>query len=224
MEPNYDLNLKMQLKNNLENFDINSESERLKIEKFCEKFNFKLDEVYDEIKKSKFLKAFFIKNPTKQNIYEKTAFEFISSIEGVHDAENLPNGSKTNSVYISDQEVRKGRDVPISIRKKAKSIDFKFMYKDLKTEFYVFHKYTGESGGAQDNQKNDIINSMNAAKSAHPCDKDFVLFYICDGAYYNKEKMIELGNNITGISNFYLLKSGDLENKLKSIFDGYKCI
>ncbi|AXK51609.1 hypothetical protein [Spiroplasma alleghenense] len=112
-----------------------------------------------------------------------------------------------------------GEDLPDSIRKKSKSMDFKFNYKDLKTDFYVFHKYTKESGGAQDNQKNDVIFSMQSAKSPYPCEKNFVVFYICDGEYYDEQKMNELNNHINGISNFYLIKSENLEKCLKKYYN-----
>ncbi|AXK51612.1 hypothetical protein [Spiroplasma alleghenense] len=56
MGPNYNYIHKIWLQNNLEKFNVNGKSEKEKIKKFCEKFNFDESDVFKEIEKSPYLK------------------------------------------------------------------------------------------------------------------------------------------------------------------------
>lgn len=63
----------------------------------------------------------------------------------------------------------------------TKSIDFYWEYNNYK--FYASHKYIKESGGAQDNQYNDIKHFI---ENANKNSESFVKFLaICDGDYFN---------------------------------------
>ena len=62
----------------------------------------------------------------------------------------MPTSGK-GSVFIIKQEARIKGDGDKSITSQATSIDLYFEYEPINVEFYVFHKYTNEAGGAQDN-------------------------------------------------------------------------
>ncbi|ARU91842.1 hypothetical protein SCLARK_001306 [Spiroplasma clarkii] len=57
-------------------------------------------------------------------------------------------------------------------------MDFYFKYGSIDVDFYVFHKYTGESGGAQDIQKNNVISAINRASSAYINKKYMFFLYV----------------------------------------------
>jgi len=175
---------------------LDSKEYRTKIEKWCRKFGFDFNKVLEKAKNDYLFRAFFAKDPKKQNIYEKVLVKYISSLKFVSDFKKLSSGGK-NALYIDRGVIRKGSDYPHS--KPAKSVDFSLNIKNKKGEvinFYAFHKYIEESGGAQDNQFNEIKKCIEIGRNGSQEAKRRVIF-ICDGAYFTNKKIKELKNLIS---------------------------
>ena len=68
-----------------------------------------------------YFRAFFAKDPKKQNIYEKVLIKYIGSLDFVSDFQKLSSVGK-NSLYIDRGVVRKGNEYPY--QRPAKSVDF----------------------------------------------------------------------------------------------------
>ena len=148
-----------------------------KIDNFCERFDVEKEQVIKEIKASTVVAAFFAKDPSKQNIYEKAAAEYIGRMSGVADFQNLP----TNKLVISNGAVMEKRQlVEIGGASTAKTIDFEWKYEG-KT-FYASHKYTENSGGAQGSAYKDLQDFISEAVRTTARNTHFVA--IADGGFY----------------------------------------
>lgn len=151
-----------------------------KIKKYAEKFNYEVNYLEQILLEDDFLINSISKDPTKQNFQEKIAKEFLEkNIEGIKNFEILPkNGEKSkylaNGVLLTKEE--------LTTDNHTKSIDFYWEYKDYK--FYATHKYTKESGGAQDNQYDDVKKFLSHAKQYTK--KGVFFIAICNGNYYKK--------------------------------------
>ena len=133
----------------------------------------------------------FAKNPSKQNFYEKMAAERIKKIKFIGDFKNLPN----QYLYVLRGAIIKKNY--LKVYPQAKTIDFSFKYK--KYQIYVSHKYTKESGGAQDNQYKDLQDFIKKCRDCKTSNHFFLA--IADGDYYNKE------NGRAGVTRLKNLKS-----------------
>ena len=190
---------KKHLKNNLKQvqIDLGSNDKKLvyKIKNTAEKYGLKKEYVYEKIKVGDPITlAFFCKDPSKQNFYEKIAMEYIKKIDIINSFEKLSGyalvGGKPNN------------DPKAKTQSKSKTLDFFFKYKHLK--IYCSHKYTKDKGGAQDNQYNDLKNFIIEARDSN--EKDTYFIAIADGNYYDtvdgksdKIKMDTLRSLCTGI-------------------------
>lgn len=115
----------------------------------------------------------FCKDPGKQNISEKLAIEVLG-------VKKLPSQGK-NCIRFNDN----GDIVSISSGN-TKSTDF--MY----GEYYATQKYTDGEGGAQDNQRNDVIDFLKRGSIKHK------VAAIVDGVYWDKYRDViraEFANN-----------------------------
>lgn len=115
--------------------------------------------------------AMFAKDPSKQKYHEKTAAEYIQNIQGIQEFKD------NTGLYVSRGQVL---DKEQAKRATAKTIDFFFKYGRL--DVYVSHKYTRESGGAQDNQYKDLQEFIN--ESRDNTDPDVLFVAVADGEYY----------------------------------------
>ena len=118
--------------------------------------------------------AVFAKDPTRQKIHERIASEEIRKIKGVRNFRDLHN----RELYISRGQVMTPEH---AVQSNAKTIDFAFEYGAH--QVYASHKYTEQSGGAQDNQYNDLqdfIRECRDNKNPH-----IIFIAIADGDYYN---------------------------------------
>ena len=181
-----------------------------KIIKYANKFGIPKEKIEEQIKnKDLTTLSIFAKDPSKQNFYEKTAAEYIKQIKGVKDFINLSNSGE-NALFIDKDNVRKRSDFVGELP--SKSVDFQWIFIINNTKYYAFHKYIGEKGGAQDNQFNDILKSIVAARSNITSAKHKVLF-ICDGRYFIKSKIKVLANAIIN-ENHKVLTIDELEKFL----------
>jgi hypothetical protein len=128
--------------------------------------------------------AFLAKDPNKQNIHEKIAGDYIITIEGISEFKILPKSGKNAKILTNDGRVTFGNGV-----KSNKSIDFEFIYCGI--HFYCSHKYTKDSGGAQDNSYNDLCNFLTSTRRV--VDKKVYFLAIADGNYYaNKLEIMNI--------------------------------
>lgn len=126
------------------------------------------------------LLSFLMKDPKRQNIYEKI-FKNELEKEGIL-VEKL-NSSGPNALYSWNNKISSiSNDKP----KELKSLDFVINYQN--TLIYVVNKYTNEEGGAQDNQYKDVIVQL---RHLGPNTINQVWFCL-DGKYYTKEKIDSL--------------------------------
>ena len=158
---------------NIENIssEIDTPAMMVKIKNWAEKFNYDYEIIKKKILDDEIFACVFVKDPRKQNIYEKTAAKYISSIEGISEFKKLPNSGK-NALYINKGVLCHNK------KGESKSIDFIWKFKDI--TFLASHKYTKDSGGGQDNQYNDIMHFLKNSRE----NQDYYFLAICDGPYY----------------------------------------
>jgi hypothetical protein len=196
---------------------LHTEEYKEKIRKWCEKFGFDFEIIFAKSQKDDYFRAFFSKDPKKQNFYEKTLADYIRNLQFVFDFRELASSGK-DALYLDRGMIRKESDYFED--KPAKSIDFCWKLKDKKNQeikCYAFHKYIEESGGAQDNQFFDIKNCIEKGRSSSPNPR-LVIFFICDGEYFSQRK-IEILKNLAGGQNFQVLKSEELIDCLAKIVE-----
>ena len=109
--------------------------------------------------------SFFCKNPNKQNISELLAIKLLK-------VEKLSPSGK-NSIRFDDT----GEITTIAIGN-TKTADF------IYHGWYVTQKWTMDFGGAQDNQRNDVIDFLTRGSKKHK------VAAIVDGSYWDKYRPI----------------------------------
>lgn len=130
-------------------------------------------EVRDAILTNIIVASKFCKDPGKQNISEKLAIEVLS-------VKKLPSQGK-NCIRFNDNG-----DIVSTSSGNTKSADF--MY----GEYYATQKYTDGEGGAQDNQRNDVIDFLKRGSIKHK------VAAVVDGVYWDKYRDVirtEFANN-----------------------------
>ena len=131
------------------------------------------EEVREGILNNLIIASKFCKEPSKQNISENLAAEVLG-------LKKLPTSGK-NCIRFND----KGEIVRTSSGN-TKSADF------ILGEYYATQKYTDGIGGAQDNQRNDVIDFLKRGSI------NYKVAAIVDGAYWDKYRPIlkkEFENN-----------------------------
>lgn len=205
MKIDYQFEYKNQLQKNilLVRDEINNPDFILKLKNHAEKFGREYDDIKLKIMEDDMYAEFFAKDPSKQNIYERLAADYISNLDNVTDFRNLPNSIK---MFIVDGKIVSER------QREVKSIDFKFKVND-KT-IYASHKYIKATyGGAQDNQYNDIRNFLRNCNKISSGDNYYLA--ICDGPYF--ESKIKLLNDEFGSNNVIVMTINDLEDFINRI-------
>ena len=191
-----------------------------KIQTYCERTGYDFDDVVRKINSDEMFAVTFATDPARQNLYEKLAGDYIKSIEFISQFKKLSYSGK-DALYIIRGSVINGETKASSGGStEAKSIDFYWEHKGKK--FYAFHKYTRESGGAQDNQYNDMKSFIENANSS--ARQDHFFFAIADGAYFDTqngqagiskiENLKQLANNQRGV---YALRLSELYELLKDM-------
>lgn len=185
----YEEKFKIQLQKNINEMQKkHNDSEYIdKVKKFIKKFELEEKEVIDKYEKDKIFALFFVKDPSRQSFHEKEAAKFIESLNeqlGINMFQNfkkLPKSGK-NTLFVAngnviDYNTRKGSS-------DGKSIDFywEYNYHNKKLKFYASHKHTGDEGGSQDNQRNDVEAFMEGARRNTSNNEKF--YAITDGPYY----------------------------------------
>jgi hypothetical protein len=213
----YEAKYKEQLAQNLQEVlsSLNTPEMKLKIQNWAEKFNYSYDTIVEKIKTDPIFKCVFAKDPAKQNLYQKLAANYIEKLPNVSNFEILPQGGN-KARYLIEGKLFSGKELS-NASKNTKSIDF--TWKVGIYSFYASHKYTKDSGGAQDNQYFDIQNFLKHARDNNY--NKYIFIAICDGEYYlqkdsqtnSKTKIERLKKLIC--QNSFVLTIEELENFLK---------
>ena len=173
--------------------DAGDKNLRKKIDTFSSRFKFLKSEVEKKIREDNMFRAVFSKDPGKQKIHENIAARFIEKLPQVSDFNQLShNGLQLlGGTVISRKDARIGGGVS-----RAKSIDFTWNSSVYK--IYAAHKYTKNSGGAQDNQYRDLQVFIREANDSNL--KNTVFLAIADGGYY------QMNDSETGTTKLQRLK------------------
>ena len=156
-----------------------------KVATYRERFGYPETEIKNKIISDPMFAALFAKDPSRTSIHENTASDWLSRLEMVEDFEKLPASGRDSFYVTGDGEIRKMQPE----RKPSKSLDFR--WKTRGYTVYASHKYTKQSGGAQDNQFHDVRSLLeNFHKKI--ADKKTCLLAIVDGKYYSQRKMSDL--------------------------------
>jgi hypothetical protein len=177
---NYEEEYKKRIKRNLLDIlnDLKTKSMQIKIASWADKFGYSHEEIEDKIKNDEIFRCVFAKDPAKQNLYQTLASTYIKSLDAVKNFKILPSGGK-DAIYLISGKKFFGKDLE-NKSKNIKSIDFQ--WNTGKFVFYASHKYTKETGGAQDNQYIDVQNFLRSTIDCN--EKNTIFIAICDGRYY----------------------------------------
>ena len=143
------------------------------------------EDVINDFMRTRTVPTFLAKDPGKQNLTEQIAKEYLERFPEIETV-NILNKSGHNSWCIIEGRLDLRDNFTASQIKGHKTIDFKIKLTNGK---YIMaaHKYTKETGGAQDNQRNDLLNF---AKNADQYTGNEYLFAaIGDGEYYSENKL-----------------------------------
>lgn len=127
----------------------------------------------------------FCKDPSKQNISEKAAIELLG-------VEKLPQVG-ARSIRFNDSG-----DIVHIAQGNTKSADFKL------NEYFATQKYTNETGGAQDNQRNDVIDFLKRGSIKNK------VAAVVDGPYWDKHWRAELAKMFADNSNVLITSVAEL--------------
>ena len=156
----------LRIKNILEvRQNINHADYQLKVINFSEKTGFSVEDIVNKIMTDDMFVFFFAKDPKKQNFTEKLVAELLK-------VEKLPASGKKCIRFNQDGDIVATNNGDVS-----KSADFYI------NGIYYTQKYTHESGGAQDNQYNDVRDFLIKGSKKHKVGA------IVDGAYWNNKRL-----------------------------------
>ena len=161
-----------------------------RIRTFCERFGFDETEVCKKINNDFMFAHCFVKDAGKTGSHQKEAGKYLCKFPNlIRFFETLPGGGN-NAKYI-DQE---GNIITGKKPSGIKSLDFMWIAGSTQIKCFAAHKFTRESGGAQDHQRNELIRLLQSFKG---CDNEKIaLFAICDGPYYNERTLSMLREHV----------------------------
>ncbi len=142
--------------------------------------DFTIKEIQEEITNNDYFCLWFIKDTSKQNVYEHLQFQILK-YKLSKDIEKLSSSGK-NCKFVNESKItNKTGDI-------TKSIDFVERYKNF--IIYYFAKFTKDTiGGAQDNQANDGITFIKESYKYSIDNNDNIRFvFLGDGDYYQGYK------------------------------------
>lgn len=149
----------------------------------CERDQISIDVVIDRMKTDSLLRSLFRKEPRKQNILEVCQMKWIKA-NLYPDVVKLPQ--YTGGTYFCDG--KKVKCVQETRPPNAtKTMDLHVPSENI----YMFLKYTDGSGGAQDNQFKDVVQTLKEIGKyydANPTSIDTFVIY-ADGTYYTDKKL-----------------------------------
>ena len=148
----------------------------IKVENFSQNFSFPKDQIIEAIRTNPIIAAVFAVEPTRQNIFENIAADYIEKLPGVTNFAHYSN----KALYVSRGEVIDR--AALQEYPHAKTIDFGWDFGIF--GIYAAHKYTKQGGGAQDKQYIDLQNFIYECRDSKRTNVRFIA--IADGAYYQR--------------------------------------
>jgi hypothetical protein len=180
----------------------------LKVVNHCLKFDFDVKDFITRAKTNSFMASYLIKDPKRQNIYEKVALEKITK-----------DFKGTIPEKVTNQFIRNGK-IEYTKTNNSTAIDFVWDYKGYRV--YASHKYIKQSGGTQGMKYKDMISYLKNSSGYTPgknkntsFDKNKVIFAaICDGMFFDNKNLGSWFNNrwvvVAGIEDL----KAKLDNKI----------
>jgi hypothetical protein len=176
-------------------------------------YSYRFDKSYNKVREkilsdSMFANC-FARNPSRQTSHEKIAFDYLSKNNSIlKKFRKLPQNGNEAVYLTSDGTFQKYK---LCHKKIGKAIDF--YWTNANKIFYASHKYTKESGGAQDNQFREQKELLEKFRN-NDCENEY-FFAICDGQYYTNQKTHFLNKLTTDRS--FVLKIEDVVKTVISI-------
>lgn len=166
--------------------EIKSPWVKEKIQKYAKAYGglFSEEQIRQQILENDLVASMFCKGPAKQNISEKLAEKYLKT-------NKFPAQGK-NCIRFNDEG-----DIVSSCFGNTKSADFYIK------GYYATQKYTVETGGAQDNQRNDVIDFLKRGSIKHK------VAAIVDGPYWDKQKAF-LQKQFAGNPNVLITSIGEI--------------
>ncbi len=182
--PDYDAEEERLRKQNvaevLDNLEQRDKNLLKKIETFSKNFSYAESDIENQIMESKMFACTFSIEPSRQGFHEKVAAQWL--VDTLKCNINILPKKGKSALYVTNDGNITQWDRP---RKPSKSLDFKWTMGDI--TIYAMHKYTKVSGGAQDNQFDDVRNTLDKFLKAQ--DPNVVFIAIVDGNYYTEQKL-----------------------------------
>ena len=166
--------------NKVRNLLENQDSGLLRrIQTFSERFGFDETEICQKIIDDFMFACCFAKNATRMGFHEREAEKYLRMFPDlIRSLRTLPASGK-NAKYVNQM----GNIVTGKKPSEIKSLDFMWRAGDTNIKCFAAHKFTRESGGSQDHQRNELIRLLQMFQNCN--DQKTAFFAICDGPYYD---------------------------------------
>ena len=182
-----------------------------KIQTFADRFGFEEAEVRKKIEDDFMFACCFAKNPTRTKFHEKEAGKYLGLFPQLRFFQSLPP-SGNNTKYINQN----GSIITGKKPKEIKSLDFMWIAGDTDIRCFAAHKFTRESGGSQDHQRNELIRLLQTFRSCP--DKKVAFFAICDGPYYDARTLSILRQHVRKEPPYsFACPVGDVPNSVEKL-------
>jgi hypothetical protein len=154
-----------------------TDAQMVQITAHADRFGHSVQSVISAVIESEVAFRFILgRNPGRMDYWETTLVEFLNSLPSVRLATKLPKAGP-NRLYFVDGTLRATKPDELQI----KSLDIKVEFENGETA-YVIHKYTAESGGAQDNQWREAKTALAQVKKSSKTSPHLIA--VLDGDYY----------------------------------------
>jgi hypothetical protein len=153
------------------------------IKTYSERFDEPQKKIKNKILADTMFANCFAKDPVRQTTHEKIACDYLSRHTNVLQKFCKLSQFGKDAVYLTDNGIF--QEFEKTGKKIGKALDF--YWENNGKMFYASHKYTKDSGGAQDHQFNEQAGLLRKFKENTNTNE--YLFVICDGKYYTENKI-----------------------------------
>jgi hypothetical protein len=154
-----------------------TDTQMVQITAHADRFGHSVESVISAVIENEVAFRFILgRNPGRMDYWETTLVEFLNSLTPVRLATKLPKSGPSRLYFVDGTLVATKPD-----ELQIKSLDIKVEFENGETA-YVIHKYTAESGGAQDNQWREAKTAL--AQVSKTSKTSPHLIAVLDGDYY----------------------------------------
>lgn len=146
--------------------NLNSTEYLYKINNYCSKYGFDTNVIKERIMNDDIIASFFIKDPFKQNFIE----ELIAVLLKV---KKIPQSGKNCIRFNSNGDI-----CSMKTAAATKAVDF------ILNDRFITQKYTRGTGGAQDNQFQDVVNFLDIGSKKNKVGA------LVDGSYWDEKRVV----------------------------------